>query len=81
MAWSAAHYICTKRLIPFLPELVPALERHGHLVMSEDVREQLLDLSTATADRLLRPLQRNQHHQAWDAAETPGAGTDLRGLD
>ncbi len=57
VAWSAAHYICAKRLIPFLPELVPSLERHGHLVMSEDVREQLLDLSPATADRLLRPLR------------------------
>ena len=43
MAWSAAYYICAKRLIPFLPELVPALERHGHLALSEDVREQLLD--------------------------------------
>lgn len=57
VAWSAAHYICAKRLIPFLPELIPALERHGHLVLSEDVRERLLELSPATADRLLRPLR------------------------
>ena len=44
VAWSAAHYICSKRLIPFLPELVAALERHGHLVLSEDTRERLLEL-------------------------------------
>ena len=41
-----------------LPELGPALKRHGHLVLSEDVRERLLDWSPATADWLLRPLRR-----------------------
>ena len=29
-AWAAANFICGKRLVPFLPQLVPALERHGH---------------------------------------------------
>lgn len=31
VVWKAARYIRTKRLIPFLPMLVEALERHGHL--------------------------------------------------
>jgi hypothetical protein len=56
-AWSAANGICAKRLVPFLPELIPTLERHGHLTLTADVREQLLTLSSATADRLLRPLR------------------------
>jgi hypothetical protein len=30
VAWTAANRICAKRLVPFLPELVPTLERHGH---------------------------------------------------
>ncbi len=30
-AWTAANGICGKRLVPFLPELIPTLERHGHL--------------------------------------------------
>src|SRR5262249_12847481 len=55
VAWSAANGICAKRLVPFLPELVPALERHGHLHLDTDVRSLLLTLSPATADRLLRP--------------------------
>lgn len=46
--WEAANCICSKRLVPFLPELVDALERHGHLSLSEDVRERLLAISTAT---------------------------------
>jgi len=56
-AWSAANGICAKRLVPFLPELIPTLERHGHLSLTDEVREQLLALSSATADRLLRCLR------------------------
>jgi hypothetical protein len=57
IAWAAANYICAKRLVPFLPELVPTLERHGHLQLTDAVRVQVLDVSPATADRLLQPLR------------------------
>src|SRR5258708_22090217 len=56
-AWSAANGICAKRLVPFLVELIPTLEPYVHLSLTEEVREQLLTLSSATADRLLRPLR------------------------
>ncbi len=55
VAWAAANYVCAKRLVPFLPELVAALERPGHLALSPEVRTRLLTLSPATADRLLQP--------------------------
>ena len=55
VAWAATNFICGKRLVPFLPELLPLLEHHGHLVLQEDVRAQLLSVSAATADRLLSP--------------------------
>jgi hypothetical protein len=55
LAWLAANRICAKRLVPFLPTLVEALERHGHLQLTPEVRQQLLTISSATADRLLRP--------------------------
>lgn len=29
--WHTANQICSKRLVPFLPALVEAMERHGHL--------------------------------------------------
>ena len=51
--WKAANRICSKRLIPFLPEFVGALERFGHLSLPGEVRERLLTMSPATADRLL----------------------------
>jgi len=55
VAWAASNYVCAKRLVPFLPDLVASLERHGHLTLSAEVRVHLLTLSAATADRLLRP--------------------------
>lgn len=58
MAWTAANQICAKRLVPFLPTLVSSLERHGHLRLTEECRTQLLARSTATADRLLRPVRK-----------------------
>ena len=54
-AWAAANYIASKRLAPFLEELVPALERHEHLKLTEEVRTQLISISPATIDRILRP--------------------------
>src|ERR687885_2353699 len=43
-AWRAANGVCGKRLVPFLPELIPTLERHGHLSLTEQTREALLQL-------------------------------------
>ncbi len=54
IAWAAANCIGAKRLVPFLPTLIPILEQHGHLTLSDDVRSQLLALSPATAERLLQ---------------------------
>ena len=51
--WQAANQICSKRLIPFLPELIEVLERNDHLRLPVNVKQQLLKISTATMDRLL----------------------------
>ena len=40
--WNAANQICSKRLVPFIPELLGALERFGHVSLPEDVRVKLL---------------------------------------
>ena len=62
LAWTAANHICAKRLVPFLPTLVASLEQHGHLHLSEQCRAQLLSMSPATADRLLRPYRQHERH-------------------
>jgi transposase InsO family protein len=51
--WEAADRICGKRLKAVLPGLVGAMERRGHLALDPDVRQLLLKISPATADRLL----------------------------
>lgn len=61
-AWTAANHICAKRLIPFLPTLLDALERHGHVNLSQEHREQLLTMSGSTADRFLRTQPKPQPH-------------------
>lgn len=52
--WTAANHICAKRLMPFLSTFLEALERHGHLHLSQEHRSQLLTMSVATADCFLR---------------------------
>jgi len=52
--WRAANGICSKRLVPYLPELVRVLEQHGELHLDTPTKERLLTLSAATADRLLQ---------------------------
>ena len=58
--WTTANRICSKRLVPFLPELIEVMERHGHLSLPADVRGKLLTISPATADRLLATERSNQ---------------------
>lgn len=52
--WEAADHPCAKRLVPLLPVLLPALERFGEIMLAPGIREKLLDISPATADRLLQ---------------------------
>lgn len=51
--WEAADRICGKRLKALIPSLVRSMEKHGHLRLDEEVRKQVLAVSTATIDRLL----------------------------
>ncbi len=56
--WEASDYLCGKRLAPFLPTLVEALERHRVLRVPPALRPVLLRVSASTIDRLLRPYRR-----------------------
>src|SRR2546429_1484308 len=74
LVWHAANRICAKRLTPFLPTLLEALERHEHLHLTEECRRQLLSMSAATADRLLR----SQRKVSQRGLSTTRAGTLLK---
>ena len=51
--WEASDRLCSKRLKPLIPVLLPALERHGRIRVDEEARARLLAVSPATMDRLL----------------------------
>jgi len=74
LAWEATKHLCAKRLIPFLPTCLAALERHGYLHLSEENRRQVLQVSISTAERLLR----SQPQPAPRALSTTQAGPLLK---
>ena len=45
--WYAANRICSKRLAPFIPELVEVLEQHGHLCLTPEIRSKIVEMSAA----------------------------------
>jgi hypothetical protein len=57
--WALSDGLCGKRLVAFLREIVPLLERQRRLEISNPlVREQLVTASAATIDRLLAKTKR-----------------------
>jgi len=56
--WEASDRICGKRLKAVLPELVDAMERHGHIQLDPEVKSHLLSVSASTIDRMLTPNRR-----------------------
>lgn len=66
--WEASDRICGKRLKPLFGVLIPALERHRHIKLDPAVRAKLLNIGTATIDRLLKTTR---------LVATPGDATAL----
>lgn len=60
MIWKVCDRIASRRLHPFLPEMVRILERQGTLQLSAEIRALVLRVSRATMDRLLQPARRAQ---------------------
>jgi hypothetical protein len=55
--WEICGCICSKRLHPFLPEMVKVLERCQELTIPAETKDLLLRMSPATMDRCLRPIR------------------------
>jgi hypothetical protein len=53
--WATLGGPAGKRLAPFMTEAIEALQRHGELDLSEQVRDKLCQVSAATIDRMLAP--------------------------
>ena len=58
VVWEASDRLCSRRLQPFLPEMVKVLRQHGEQIIDAATEAQLCRISAATIDRLLRPHRR-----------------------
>ena len=56
--WEASDRVCSKRLKPFIGELVRVLRQHGKLAVNASLEAELCQMSPSTIDRLLRPWRR-----------------------
>jgi hypothetical protein len=53
--WEASDRLCSKRLHPFLPELLEVMRKCGESKMTAEIEVELCRMSPATIDRLLYP--------------------------
>lgn len=60
--WEICGRICSKRLKPFIPELLSVLERHHELGLAPEIKASLCQMSAATMDRCLRKERFNHPH-------------------
>jgi len=58
--WRLLDYICGKRLVAIMPELIAKLEQFGELRLARSTKEKLLQISASSIDRLLQPERRKQ---------------------
>lgn len=56
--WESSDRLCSKRLKPFMGEMINVLQGHGELHIGAANQAQLCRMSPATMDRLLKPYRR-----------------------
>ena len=71
--WEVGDRMCSKLLVAVMPDLVKALERHGELQLGAEVRAQLMEVSAASIDRLLRRHRRGLGLQPRRASSPAGS--------
>lgn len=55
VVWEASDRLCSKRLQPFIPEMIKVLRRKDELNINAETEAQLSKLSASTIDRMLKP--------------------------
>ncbi len=70
--WQASGRLCSKRLQPFMSELLGVLERHNELVFERRIKALLCQMSPATIDRKLQRTRARQGRQRGLSTTKPG---------
>ena len=71
-AWEAGDRLCSKRLHPFLPEMVRVLRDNGENHMTVEIESQLCRISPSTIDRLLHPFRQQGGRRSFSTTK-PGS--------
>lgn len=74
--WQVGDRMCGKLLAAVMPELVEALERHGELKLTPEVRSLLMEISPASIDRLL---SRHRRRLGVQPRRVSAANSSLKG--
>lgn len=72
VVWEASDRLCSKRLQPFMPEMLRVLRQHEEQHFGPAVEAELCRMSPATIDRLLRPHRRVGGRKAFSTTR-PGS--------
>ena len=70
--WEAGDRLCSKRLHPFLPEMVRVLKENGEIKMTSEVEPQIYKMSPATIDRALHPFRQRGGRRSFSTTR-PGS--------
>ena len=70
--WEASDRLCSKRLQPFIPEMVKTLRRHGEQHINASLETQLCLMSPSTIDRILRSYRRRGGRKSFSTTR-PGS--------
>jgi len=69
--WEITDHLCSKRLHPFLPELLNVIKRNGSHAISHEMETQIRALSPSTMDRLLKTWRSKGGHSRFSTTK-PG---------
>jgi hypothetical protein len=70
--WETSDRLCSKRLHPFLPELIKVLRRCGESKMTAEIEVELCRMSPSTIDRLLQPWKQKGGRRSFSTTK-PGS--------
>ena len=75
--WEASDRLCSKRLKPFMEEMINLLRCHNELRVNSEIQSQLCRMSPATIDRLLKPYRKTGGRRGFT---TTRPGNMLKGM-
>ena len=72
VVWEISDRLCSKRLHPFLPEIIKVLRRCGENKMTAEIEAELCRMSPSTIDRLLQPWKQKGGRRSFSTTK-PGS--------